>query len=302
MNREQWMTRLWEVLETRAGLWGVFLGGGLCAMLCSAALWSWPAWQRLQLEHAGLALREQEIAALQQQGAGLRRELRDAEKNLAEYRQRARGLPLEPDIAGFSQALDRTAGEHGVRLLGITPGRVQRQDFYAVTPLQLELMGQYAALHGFLGGLIQLPRVLQLDFAELHASGEEAQLRAELSLQLYCCAAERPGVEAAHPPATTARTQTAAGAGGNAPPETAHTQTAAAGENAPPETAHTQTAQTAAPGLSPFRRPTPGRPQTQAQEMEEVGSIRHGGRHWRLLRDSQGRVHRRESRTGERRR
>ena len=138
-------------------------------------------WQRPELERKQNEWFARREAAAQGVDRGVTARFRDAERGLADFRQR---IIAKKDFAGFLSDLFAMARSNSLQLKGITfkPTPTKEADISSYG-LSFALSGKYAGVKSFLADLARFPKMVTLDSISL-ASGSPTQEIVNMNVRL----------------------------------------------------------------------------------------------------------------------
>lgn len=151
--------------------------------------------QSLKTEIAGQAKKLAELKQAASQALALEAEVAKMEE---EFGQLLKLLPDQREIPGLLDNISRLASQSGLEQISFHPQAEQPQEFYAVIPVRLELMGSYHELGVFLDRVSKLDRIVKVENLGL------TRLKQVPKLQVGCTVMTYRFIEKAEPKAAAA--------------------------------------------------------------------------------------------------
>lgn len=176
-------------------------GGGLVAVISLVGAVWWFVYRPLEEARGEALARCQEINELLSNADRLRSEQADLRRFLTDARQQEEALlarvPGEAHEADFLRQISHLAKDVGVVLRDYRPGQVSSQANCSAMDITLACEGSYEALCRFLGGVGNLPRLVNLATLDIDGSQGSGVYTAAVKLVIYFAAdgpvAERTG-------------------------------------------------------------------------------------------------------------
>jgi type IV pilus assembly protein PilO len=109
----------------------------------------------------------------------------DIAKSQEEFNQMLALLPDQKEIPGLLDSVSRLASQAGLENIFFQPQPEQPQDFYAVIPVRLDLVGTYHQLAAFFNTVSKLERIVKVDNLSLAREKNSARLATSCTIMTY---------------------------------------------------------------------------------------------------------------------
>jgi len=106
-------------------------------------------------------------------------------KSQEEFNQMLALLPDQKEIPGLLDSVSRLASQAGLENILFQPQPEQAQDFYAVIPVRLDLVGTYHQLATFFDTVSKLERIVKVDNLSLARQKDSSRLATSCTIMTY---------------------------------------------------------------------------------------------------------------------
>jgi type IV pilus assembly protein PilO len=106
-------------------------------------------------------------------------------KSQEEFNQMLALLPDQKEIPGLLDSVSRLASQAGLENVFFQPQPEQPQDFYAVIPVRLDLVGTYHQLATFFDTVSKLERIVKVDNLSLTRQKDSSRLVTSCTIMTY---------------------------------------------------------------------------------------------------------------------